>query len=110
MVPTQKPPELRPSLSYFKVQEHHSGAGLVILTPTCLSTFQATFDKFDEDASGTMNSCELRLALTAAGVAEDLGCCRDSNPSSNSCLHPSAVAIPNRLSTSARAHFLPWRL
>lgn len=32
-----------------------------------LLSWQATFDKFDEDASGTMNSCELRLALTAAG-------------------------------------------
>ena len=29
---------------------------------------QATFDKFDEDASGTMNSYELRLALNAAGM------------------------------------------
>lgn len=63
----------RPSLSYFKVQERHSGAGLGTLTPTCFSTLQATFDKFDEDASGTMNSCELRLALTAAGMAGDLG-------------------------------------
>lgn len=76
MVPTQKPRERlpqRPSLGCFKAQEHRSGAGLVILTPTCLSTLQATFDKFDEDASGTMNSCELRLALTAAGAAGDLG-------------------------------------
>ncbi|XP_004690655.1 PREDICTED: calpain-12 [Condylura cristata] len=32
-----------------------------------LLKWQATFDKFDEDASGTMNSCELRLALNAAG-------------------------------------------
>ncbi|XP_008852147.1 calpain-12 [Nannospalax galili] len=32
-----------------------------------LLVWQATFDKFDEDASGTMNSCELRLALNAAG-------------------------------------------
>lgn len=30
--------------------------------------FQAAFDKFDEDASGTMNSYELRLALNAAGM------------------------------------------
>ena len=29
---------------------------------------QATFEKFDEDASGTMNSYELRLALNAAGM------------------------------------------
>ncbi|XP_049755941.1 calpain-12 [Elephas maximus indicus] len=33
----------------------------------CLLEWQATFDKFDEDASGTMNSYELRLALNAAG-------------------------------------------
>ncbi|XP_006871514.1 PREDICTED: calpain-12 [Chrysochloris asiatica] len=32
-----------------------------------LQEWQATFDKFDEDASGTMNSYELRLALKAAG-------------------------------------------
>nr|XP_060507012.1 calpain-12 isoform X2 [Panthera onca] len=32
-----------------------------------LLEWQATFDKFDEDASGTMNSYELRLALNAAG-------------------------------------------
>ncbi|XP_062033682.1 calpain-12 [Lepus europaeus] len=32
-----------------------------------LVVWQATFDKFDEDASGTMNSYELRLALNAAG-------------------------------------------
>ncbi|XP_005371361.1 calpain-12 [Microtus ochrogaster] len=32
-----------------------------------LLVWQATFDKFDEDASGTMNSYELRLALNAAG-------------------------------------------
>ncbi|XP_007953708.1 calpain-12 [Orycteropus afer afer] len=32
-----------------------------------LLEWQATFDKFDEDASGTMNSYELRLALKAAG-------------------------------------------
>lgn len=32
-----------------------------------LLMWQATFDKFDEDASGTMNSYELRLALNAAG-------------------------------------------
>ncbi|XP_052616518.1 calpain-12 [Peromyscus californicus insignis] len=32
-----------------------------------LLIWQATFDKFDEDASGTMNSYELRLALNAAG-------------------------------------------
>ncbi|XP_040832291.1 calpain-12 [Ochotona curzoniae] len=32
-----------------------------------LLRWQATFDKFDEDASGTMNSYELRLALNAAG-------------------------------------------
>ncbi|XP_057569243.1 calpain-12 [Hippopotamus amphibius kiboko] len=32
-----------------------------------LLKWQATFDKFDEDASGTMNSYELRLALKAAG-------------------------------------------
>ncbi|XP_008572163.1 PREDICTED: calpain-12 isoform X1 [Galeopterus variegatus] len=32
-----------------------------------LLKWQATFDKFDEDASGTMNSYELRLALNAAG-------------------------------------------
>ncbi|KAM9048275.1 LOW QUALITY PROTEIN: calpain-12 [Megaptera novaeangliae] len=31
-----------------------------------LLEWQATFDKFDEDASGTMNSYELRLALNAA--------------------------------------------
>nr|XP_026267959.1 calpain-12 [Urocitellus parryii] len=32
-----------------------------------LLVWQATFDKFDEDSSGTMNSYELRLALNAAG-------------------------------------------
>ncbi|XP_031314515.2 calpain-12 [Camelus dromedarius] len=32
-----------------------------------LLEWQAAFDKFDEDASGTMNSYELRLALNAAG-------------------------------------------
>ncbi|XP_054396340.2 calpain-12 [Pongo abelii] len=32
-----------------------------------LLEWQAIFDKFDEDASGTMNSYELRLALNAAG-------------------------------------------
>ncbi|XP_022380973.1 calpain-12 [Enhydra lutris kenyoni] len=32
-----------------------------------LLEWQATFDKFDEDTSGTMNSYELRLALNAAG-------------------------------------------
>ncbi|XP_055106946.1 calpain-12 [Symphalangus syndactylus] len=32
-----------------------------------LMEWQAIFDKFDEDASGTMNSYELRLALNAAG-------------------------------------------
>uniref|UniRef100_A0A452R1G9 Calpain 12 n=1 Tax=Ursus americanus TaxID=9643 RepID=A0A452R1G9_URSAM len=32
-----------------------------------LLEWQATFDKFDEDSSGTMNSYELRLALNAAG-------------------------------------------
>ncbi|XP_034879464.1 LOW QUALITY PROTEIN: calpain-12 [Mirounga leonina] len=32
-----------------------------------LLEWQATFDKFDKDASGTMNSYELRLALNAAG-------------------------------------------
>nr|XP_023419730.1 calpain-12 [Cavia porcellus] len=32
-----------------------------------LLMWQATFDKFDEDTSGTMNSYELRLALNAAG-------------------------------------------
>ncbi|XP_004388197.1 calpain-12 [Trichechus manatus latirostris] len=32
-----------------------------------LLEWQATFDKFDEDASGTTNSYELRLALNAAG-------------------------------------------
>ncbi|KAF5926402.1 hypothetical protein HPG69_015600 [Diceros bicornis minor] len=32
-----------------------------------LLEWQATFDRFDEDASGTMNSYELRLALNAAG-------------------------------------------
>ncbi|XP_058136180.1 calpain-12 [Dasypus novemcinctus] len=32
-----------------------------------LLEWQATFDKFDQDASGTMNSYELRLALNAAG-------------------------------------------
>ncbi|XP_060041837.1 calpain-12 isoform X2 [Erinaceus europaeus] len=32
-----------------------------------LLKWQATFDKFDEDSSGTMNSCELRLALISAG-------------------------------------------
>ncbi|XP_012881653.1 PREDICTED: calpain-12 [Dipodomys ordii] len=32
-----------------------------------LLLWQGTFDKFDEDASGTMNSYELRLALNAAG-------------------------------------------
>ena len=34
---------------------------------------QATFDKFDEDASGTMNSYELRLALNAAGMDRGSG-------------------------------------
>nr|XP_060507015.1 calpain-12 isoform X4 [Panthera onca] len=33
-----------------------------------LLEWQATFDKFDEDASGTMNSYELRLALNAAAL------------------------------------------
>ncbi|XP_023616335.1 calpain-12 [Myotis lucifugus] len=32
-----------------------------------LREWQAIFDKFDQDASGTMNSHELRLALNAAG-------------------------------------------
>ncbi|XP_045702592.1 calpain-12 isoform X2 [Phyllostomus hastatus] len=32
-----------------------------------LRKWQAIFDKFDQDASGTMNSHELRLALNAAG-------------------------------------------
>nr|KAF6409202.1 calpain 12 [Rousettus aegyptiacus] len=32
-----------------------------------LQRWQAIFDKFDRDASGTMNSHELRLALNAAG-------------------------------------------
>ncbi|XP_055001415.1 calpain-12 [Sorex araneus] len=32
-----------------------------------LQKWQNTFEKFDEDESGTMNSCELRLALNAAG-------------------------------------------
>ncbi|XP_037676393.1 calpain-12 [Choloepus didactylus] len=36
-----------------------------------LLKWQATFDKFDEDASGTMNSYELRLALNAAGFHLD---------------------------------------
>uniref|UniRef100_A0A8C4MWV1 Calpain 12 n=1 Tax=Equus asinus asinus TaxID=83772 RepID=A0A8C4MWV1_EQUAS len=38
-----------------------------------LLEWQATFDKFDEDASGTMNSYELRLALNAAGRDRVLG-------------------------------------
>lgn len=45
------------------------------LPSICLFTLQATFDKFDEDASGTMNSYELRLALNAAGMDGDLPGC-----------------------------------
>lgn len=82
MVPTQEPGELWPEPSPSGLRgpllatsrcKSIPRAGLVILTPTCFSILQAIFDKFDEDASGTMNSCELRLALTAAGVAGDLG-------------------------------------
>lgn len=43
------------------------GAKGLRVTPLPLCIPQDTFDKFDEDESGTMNSCELRLALNAAG-------------------------------------------
>ncbi|XP_025770604.1 alpha-actinin-4 [Puma concolor] len=41
-----------------------------------LLEWQATFDKFDEDASGTMNSYELRLALNA--LLAGTGCPRET--------------------------------
>lgn len=50
---------------------------------------QATFDKFDEDASGTMNSYELRLALNAAGMDGGL-----HDPGSGSAPPPSPVLLP----------------
>lgn len=54
---------------------------------------QAIFDKFDQDASGTMNSHELRLALNAAGMDRGLGVSREDRigfPPAPSSLSPSS--------------------
>lgn len=56
------------------------GRGTDLFLPT-----QAIFDKFDQDASGTMNSHELRLALNAAGMDRGLGVSREDRIGSLSC-------------------------
>ncbi|XP_023393690.1 calpain-12-like [Pteropus vampyrus] len=57
-----------------------------------LQRWQAIFDKFDRDASGTMNSHELRLALNAAGLDRGPGVGRGEGTGSPSPCPPGVPA------------------
>lgn len=67
---------------------------------------QAIFDKFDRDASGTMNSHELRLALNAAGLDRGSGVGRGKGTGSPSSPCPPGVPAVHLAATTHKANTL----
>lgn len=70
------------------------GGGTDLFPPT-----QAIFEKFDQDASGTMNSHELRLALNATGMDRGPGVGCGDRIGSPSC--PILLGVPAVHSSAA---------